>query len=71
MHTHAAEHAQKQVTYNLKADKERYLLRTEWEIKRIEDEKLRLGAAFNRQGDLDYMIAEKVYIQKVLRGLKK
>ena len=71
MHSHASEHAQQQVTYNLKADKERSLLRTEWEIERIKKEKQRLGAAFERQSDLDFMIAEKVYIQKVLRGLKQ
>ena len=71
MHSHASEHAQKQVAYNLKADKERDLIRAEWEIERIKKEKLRLGDAFDRQSDLDYMLAEKAYIQKVLRVLKK
>lgn len=71
MHSHASEHAQKQLTYNLKADKERYLIRVEWEIERIKKEKLRLGGNFDRQGDLVYMLEEKAYIQKVLRGIKQ
>ena len=71
MHSHASEHAQKQISYNLKADKERYLLRTEWEIERIRKEKLRLGEAFDRHSDLQYMLEEKAYTLKILRGLKQ
>lgn len=71
-HSHAAGEVQTieriQKVYSIKADKERELLRTEWEISRIRNEG---ELSPDRKDDLEYWIEEKKYIQKVLREIKK
>jgi hypothetical protein len=71
MHSHASDHAIQQQTYNLKADKERELIRLQRRIDGIRREQERAPLPQDRKDDLAYYTGEKAYIQKVLRELKK
>jgi len=71
VHTHASEGYYKQQDYNLKADKERDLLRMEYEIERLRREAEKAPLAQDRKDDLVYYVGEKAYIQRQLREMKK
>ena len=71
VHTHASEGYYKQQDYNLKADKERDLLRVQYEIARLRREAERAPLAQDRKDDLVYYVGEKAYIQRQLREIKE
>lgn len=71
VHTHASDGYYKQQDYNLKADKERDLLRVQYEIARLRREEERAPLAQDRKDDLVYYVGEKAYIQRQLREMKK
>ena len=72
IHVHASDYYNELKEENHKADKERQLIRTKWEISRLRKEEKELGhLTQDRKDDLEFMLSEKRYLQKVLMEMKK
>ena len=72
LHVHASDYYNELKEDGHKADKERQLIRTKWEISRLRKEEKELGhLTQDRKDDLEFMLSEKKYLQKILMEMKK